>query len=77
MATFNINTQQEREALMAAISAAIDFHDDTLMEDLYLSNDEASLNKDQLKEVRKDLNSKVDRLVVLVRLSERLAQMVV
>lgn len=77
MAQFTVNTPQEREALMAAITAAIDYNNDTLTGDLFLSDDESSLGKKELSDIRTEIDDKVDRLMDLVRLQERLTLMVV
>lgn len=71
MANFEVNTPQEREALIAAIGSAIDYVNDTLTDDLCICGDKVGLNRTELLAIKQDIDDKVDRLIDLVRLQER------
>jgi len=68
MKTLELN-DKELAALIMALDSAIDFVDDSSTEALWTEDNVVSFST--LKEMRQQVNSKIDELVCLVRLSER------
>lgn len=68
MTTLTLN-KKELEALFSALETAVDIANDTCTEDLF--TDENVVSHATLVQMRNDTNSRIDKLVTLVALFER------
>lgn len=61
----------ELDVINKALDMYFDFVNDTVTDDVFTSDDTETFDKQKLIEVRNELNARIDHLVVLTKLKER------